>query len=91
MMAYEVFCEGLLGFGKCTTVGREEDSTVKSTQIGSCKYLIRPKTTQIKIRFIIHFPNYPNSCCVFPFKSLYFPSAECLKAFLTLDTGHPYL
>lgn len=65
-MAYQVFCEGLLGFGKCTVVGREEESAVQS----SYKDLIRSKTTQIKIEQIIHFPNSPQSCC-FP------PSNHC--------------
>ncbi len=31
MMAYQVFGEGLSDFGKCTVVGREEESAVQST------------------------------------------------------------
>lgn len=46
MMVYRVFCEGLFGFGKCTVVGREEESAVQS----SYEDLIRSKTTQIIIK-----------------------------------------
>lgn len=31
MMAYQVFGEGLFGFGKCTLADREEESTVQSS------------------------------------------------------------
>lgn len=46
MMVYQVLGEGLFGFGKCTVVGREEESTVHN----SYKDVIRSKTTQIKIK-----------------------------------------
>lgn len=45
MMAYQVFGEGLFGFGKCTVADREEESTVQS----SYQDLIHSKITQIKI------------------------------------------